>query len=222
MRQTEIEKQAHEPPKNILGNGNSKMIKTEKHFGVKIFNFSIPAGNDKLSGKITCPFADKCLNFCYAKKGAYVWNNTQLALTKRYNATKRNDFSELVIKFLKAKLKRAKKQIYVRIHDSGDFYSPDYFKKWVEIAMELPSVRFYAYTKSHSFIRGMFYPDNLDLIFSEGSKNDELIKPNRERHSRIFDNLEQLESNGYINASEFDLYATKWYSNTNKVGLIIH
>jgi hypothetical protein len=54
---------------NLLGTGNTKLVKTAKEFGVRIFNFSIPAGNDKKSGKITCPFAGSCLKLCYAKRG---------------------------------------------------------------------------------------------------------------------------------------------------------
>lgn len=219
----DIQTKANQLPKDILGSGNSKMNKTAKHFGVKIFNFSIPAGNDKLSGKITCPFAAGCLKFCYAKKGAYAWSNTQLALTQRYNATKRSDFVSLVVGFLNKKLKRANEQIYVRIHDSGDFYSRNYFEKWLAIAGILPNVRFYAYTKSHSFIRNNYeLPDNFDLIYSLGSKNDELINIASERHSQIFDSLDELNSAGYIDASQYDLYATKWHSHTNKVGLLIH
>ena len=35
----------------------------------------------------------------------------------------------------------------VRVHESGDFYSVAYIKKWAAIARALPAVRFYAYTK---------------------------------------------------------------------------
>jgi hypothetical protein len=93
-----------------------------------------------------------------------------------------------------AKVKK-NKQIYVRIHDSGDFYSPTYFAKWLEIARLNPSVRFYAYTKSHSFIRGNFaIPENMDLIFSLGSTKDELINTETERHSKIFQSSEDMEN----------------------------
>ena len=80
--------------KKLLGDSNSKLKKTSEHFDVKIYNFSIPAFNDKLTGKITCPFAIKkivdgvkigCGWFCYAQKGAYNW--IQKALTVRYEAT---------------------------------------------------------------------------------------------------------------------------------------
>jgi hypothetical protein len=204
----------------LLGNGNSKLQKTAKEFGVKIFNFSIPAGNDKKSGKITCPFAGKCIKFCYAKKGMYRFGNVERALTRRYEASKEENFVQTITDEL-TKVKKGK-QIYVRIHDSGDFYSPAYFAKWLEIARLNPIVRFYAYTKSHSFIRGIQLPENIDLIFSLGSTKDELINQETERHSKIFYSSEEMQKAGYTDSSYLDIVATKWVTENKKIGLIIH
>ena len=205
----------------LLGTGNTKLKKTAAEFGVKIFNFSIPAGNDKLTGKITCPFAGKCLFDCYAKKGMYRFSNVERALSKRYEASKEENFVQRITSEL-AKVKPGK-QIYIRIHDSGDFYSPAYFAKWLEIARLNPGVRFYAYTKSHSFIRGKFaIPENFDLIFSLGSKNDELINQETERHSKIFYSMEEMSAAGYTDASYLDLNATKWFTGNKKIGLLFH
>jgi hypothetical protein len=205
---------------NLLGNGNTKLQKTAKEFNVRIFNFSIPAGNDKKSGKITCPFAGSCLKLCYAKRGMYRFGNVERALTKRYEASKEENFVELISNEL-SKVKKDK-QTYVRIHDSGDFYSPTYFQKWLEIARINPSVRFYAYTKSHSFIRGIKLPENFDLIFSLGSKNDELINKDTERHSKIFYSSEEMQEQGYTDSSYLDIVATKWITENHKIGLLIH
>ena len=205
---------------NLLGNGNTKLQKTAKEFNVRIFNFSIPAGNDKKSGKITCPFAGSCLKLCYAKRGMYRFGNVERALTKRYEASKEDNFVELISNEL-SKVKNDK-QTYVRIHDSGDFYSPAYFSKWLEIARLNPSVRFYAYTKSHSFIRGIELPENFDLIFSLGSTKDELIDQETERHSKIFYSSEEMQDQGYTDSSYLDILATKWHTANNKIGLIIH
>ena len=206
---------------NLLGTGNSKLKKTAKEFNVRIFNFSIPAGNDKLTGKITCPFAGSCLSLCYAKKGMYRFGNVERALSKRYQATKEENFVQRITEEL-AKVKKDR-QIYVRIHDSGDFYSPTYFAKWLEIARLNPSVRFYAYTKSHSFIRGNFaIPENMDLIFSLGSTKDELINTETERHSKIFQSSEDMENAGYFDSSYLDINATKWVTENHKIGLLIH
>ena len=205
----------------LLGTGNSKLVKTAKEFGVRIFNFSIPAGNDKASGKITCPFAGSCLSLCYAKKGMYRFGNVERALSKRYEASKESNFVERINTEL-SKVKKDK-QIYVRIHDSGDFYSPAYFAKWLEIAQNNPSVRFYAYTKSHSFIRGNFnLPDNMDLIFSLGSTKDELINQDSERHSKIFQSADEMAAAGYSDSSYLDINATKWVTENHKIGLLIH
>jgi hypothetical protein len=204
----------------LLGTGNSKLVKTAKKFDVKINNFSIPAGNDKKSGKITCPFAGKCIKLCYAKKGAYRWGNVERALTRRYEASKEENFVDRITWEL-SRIKK-NKQLYIRIHDSGDFYSPAYFAKWLEIARLNPTVRFYAYTKSHSFIRGIQLPENFDLIFSLGSTKDELIDQESERHSKIFYSAEEMIDQEYTDASEYDLLATKWFTENNKIGLIIH
>lgn len=207
--------------KKLLGKGNSKLQRTQKKFGVKIFNFSIPAGNDKLTGKITCPFAGKCFeDFCYAREGNYKFNNVQIALSNRHKATRESDFVERINSEL-SKLKN-NKQVYVRIHDSGDFYSPAYFEKWLQIAYNNPNVRFYAYTKSHSFIRGRQLPENMDLIYSLGSKNDQLINLDTERHSKIFQSIEAMDNEGYSDSSYLDLNATKWVTNNHKIGLLIH
>jgi hypothetical protein len=205
---------------NLLGNGNTKLQKTAKEFNVRIFNFSIPAGNDKKSGKITCPFAGSCLKLCYAKRGMYRFGNVERALTKRYEASKEENFVQTITDEL-AKVKKDK-QTYVRIHDSGDFYSPSYFQKWLQIARLNPSVRFYAYTKSHSFIRGIDLPENFDLIFSLGSTKDELIDQETERHSKIFYSSEEMEEQGYTDSSYLDIVATKWLTENNKIGLLIH
>jgi hypothetical protein len=205
---------------NLLGNGNTKLQKTAKEFGVRIFNFSIPAGNDKKSGKITCPFAGSCLKLCYAKRGMYRFGNVERALTKRYEASKEENFVQTITDEL-AKVKKDK-QTYVRIHDSGDFYSPSYFQKWLEIARINPSVRFYAYTKSHSFIRGIELPENMDIIFSLGSTKDELIDQAKERHSKIFYSSEEMQDQGYTDSSYLDIVATKWVTENHKIGLLIH
>ena len=213
--------------KKLLGDSNSKLKKTSEHFDVKIYNFSIPAFNDKLTGKITCPFAIKkivdgvkigCGWYCYAQKGAYNW--IQKALTIRYVATKDDNFIERIINELNGK--RTKKQIYVRVHDSGDFYSPAYLDKWVTIAKALPNIRFYAYSKSHDFFRNITLPDNFDVAFSTGSKLDHKLNKVSERHADIFNSLKELINADYVNASEYDLYATKWFNKSNNVGLIMH
>jgi len=63
----------------------------------------------------------------------------------------------------------------VRVHVSGDFFSPEYFNAWVEVAKNFPRTLFYAYTKSLRHIH-TDVPVNLNLTISKGGKFDNLIK----------------------------------------------
>ena len=194
---------------------NAKMKKTSKENKAKIFNFSIPAYKTK-EGKITCPFADSCVKYCYAQKGNYTrFPVVQQLMEEKYKISKTNSFIPLMNEEI-----RKKKATHVRIHDSGDFYSPAYLNKWVDIATQNKDVIFYAYTKSIKFfIDGLKLPKNLKIIFSEGSKTDNLINVNKHRHARIFKSKELLNASGYINASDNDLKAI---TSNKKVGLVYH
>ncbi len=195
---------------------NSKLKDTSKTMGVRVFNFGIPAYKSA-SGKLTCPFAKDCVKFCYARKGAYTWGNVKPAFEKRYELSKTDEFVDAMIaEILK------KKPDYVRVHDSGDYYSEAYLKKWLMIAELLPDVRFYSYTNSVAMLQKTKLPNNFDIIYSDSGKQVDLIDRAIHRHTRIFDSLEDLEQAGYVNASKSDLYATKWYSNNHRVGLIKH
>ena len=194
---------------------NSKMKKTSLKNNAKIFNFSIPAYKTK-SGKITCPFAAACVKYCYAQKGNYTrFPIVQELMEKKYEISKQNNFNSLMNEEIKKK-----KATHVRIHDSGDFYSVKYLQKWIQIAEFNPSIIFYAYTKSIKFfVNGLLLPDNMKIIFSEGSKTDELINAREHRHARIFKTSEELNAAGYIDASSNDLQAI---TDNKKVGLIFH
>ena len=194
---------------------NSKMKKTSLKNNAKIFNFSIPAYKTK-SGRVTCPFAAACVKYCYAQKGNYTrFPIVQEVQEKKYEISKQNNFNSL----MNAEIKK-KKATHIRIHDSGDFYSVKYLQKWVQIAEFNPSIIFYAYTKSIKFfVDGLLLPDNMKIIFSEGSKTDELINPKTDRHARIFKNIDLLIAAGYIDASANDLQAI---TENKKVGLIFH
>ena len=195
---------------------NSKLKKTSKALGLRVFNFGIPAYKSA-SGKLTCPMADGCVKFCYAKKGAYIWSNVQPAFEKRYQLSKTDDF----IDAMNSEIKR-KKPDYVRVHDSGDYYSKAYLQKWIQIAIHNPDVKFYSYTNMVDMILNTSLPSNYDIIFSDSGKQKHLINERKHRHTKIFTSTSDLLSAGYTDASSVDLMATKWFNDTNKVGLIFH
>ncbi len=196
---------------------NSKLKKTSKALGVRVFNFGIPAYKST-SGKLTCPFADECVKFCYAKKGAYIWSNVQPAFEKRYQITKQDDFvAQMTTEIAK------KKPDYIRVHDSGDYYSKEYLRRWLEIAAIHPDIKFYSYTNCVEMFKSVELPDNYDIIYSDSGKQKAMIDQTVDRHTRIFHSHTELISYGYIDASKIDLHATKWFNkDNNNIGLIAH
>jgi hypothetical protein len=186
---------------------NGKLKKTSKLNGVRVFNFGIPAQD-------TCLWAGECKKYCYASKGAYIWSNVKPAFERRLEATKQDNFPQVMI----AEITKRKVDV-VRIHDSGDFYSREYLHKWFKIMESLPHVKFYAYSKSLPLLKDEKLPDNFTLIKSEGGKRDDLIDASKDRHARIFKTEVELIAEGYANASENDLIAI----GTNpKIGLLAH
>jgi len=186
---------------------NSKLKSTSKATGLRVFNFGIPAQD-------TCLWAGECKKYCYASKGAYIWSNVKPAFERRFDATKQDNFPQVMI----AEIIKRKASV-IRIHDSGDFYSREYLMKWFKIMEALPSVIFYAYSKSLPLLKGEKLPANFTLIKSEGGKRDDLIDPSVDRHARIFKTEAELIAEGYANASENDLIAI---GSNPKIGLIAH
>ena len=197
---------------------NTKIKQTGLFLNKKVFNFSIPAYKSQ-TGKITCPFADKCIKFCYAQKGNYKrFPSVRNGMEKKYELTKQNNFIDLMNKEIKRK-----KPDFIRVHDSGDYYSPKYLNKWLTIAKDNPNVKFYSYTNSIKFVKDLkSIPNNFDFIFSDSGKQVNLINRSIDRHTKIFNNVKDLIKDGYKNASKIDLFATKWFNASNKVGLIFH
>mgnify|MGYP001582905734 CR=1 FL=1 len=193
---------------------NSKLKKTSIENKMRVMNFSLPAYKT-ITGKTVCPFAKDCVKYCYAQKGNYKYPSVIKGLNNRYELSKTADF----VPKMNATI-ILERPTHVRIHDSGDFYSPTYLQKWVTIANDNKEVIFYAYTKSIKFfVDGLTLPKNMKIIFSEGSKTDNLINVNKHRHARIFKTVEELNASGYIDASNNDLQAI---TDNKKVGLVYH
>jgi hypothetical protein len=195
---------------------NGKLKKTSKELGVRVFNFGLPAYKSA-SGKVICPMADSCVKFCYARKGAYIWGNVKPAFEKRYEMSKKDDFVDKMYDEIVKK-----KPDYVRVHDSGDYYSRKYLSKWIDIALLFPEVKFYSYTNMVQLFKDTDLPENFDVIFSDSGKQTHLIDYQLDRYTKIFKSEQELERADFVNASKLDLFATKWFSNNKKVGLIYH
>jgi hypothetical protein len=203
---------------------NSKMRKSGKDSRFRFYNFGIPAFRS-VTGIVTCPMAGRCKDGCYAREGSYKWRVVQEAYEWRLSRTLKSTFVEEIQAEIDRIRVRVGEQVAIRIHDSGDFYSEPYTKKWLEIASNNPSVYFYAYTKMIPLFRrletrGVKLPPNLRVIFSEGGKADHLINPTCDHHSRVFLNINAMGQEGYTDASSDDAVAA--FSDSKRIGLVYH
>jgi hypothetical protein len=201
---------------------NAKIRKSAKKHGIALYNFGIPAYKSK-TGLVTCPAAGTCKIGCYAQQGAYIFGNVAPVFEWRLQVTLDSALFLRVMtdELFEAKRKADKqgKRLVIRIHDSGDFYSVQYWKTWEIIIKRFPDVHFYAYTKQVKLFRTIQTPTNFRLIFSEGGLFDSLI--DRERfHARVFPSPEALEAAGYADASADDLVAG--LGDNPKIGLVYH
>ncbi len=195
-----------------LSTTNSKLMKD----GVASFNL-VPIE--------TCPGAGSCAKYCYADTGSYLrfHKTTMPPRVKNWLASQREDFVPKMIAMIDKEKKKGKIKA-IRVHDSGDFYSPQYIDKWTDIAKAHPDMTFYAYTKSHhpklrERLNELEKLPNFNVVQSFGSKYDHLIDPNKP-HCVVFPSKESMDKAGYADAMETDLTASD--KNNKKVGLYIH
>ena len=207
---------------------NAKIAKSSDDDSI-VYNFGIPAYRSS-EGEITCPAAGRCAKAagCYAMQKTYTWDNVSAAYEMRFQLTKRDDFVDLMVRavqFCEAKALKNGKQMYVRIHDSGDFYNLEYIAKWFQIMQACPSVKFYAYTKQVRVFRKLKnagawqIPLNFTLIYSFGGVFDSEINIHEDRHARVFSTREELELAGYAYTNDNDLIAI---GANKKIGLVYH
>lgn len=182
------------------------------------FNFTLPA-LQSTTGLVTCPNADKCASGCYARMGTYRFSNVAKKHEANLQATLSDDFVPLMINEIQ-KIYSKNKNIKIRIHDAGDFYSAEYLEKWTLIITSLKEVEFYAYTKQVEMMLNAKLPNNFRVIFSLGGKQDNMIDTEKHFHSRVFESIEELTAAGYVDSSENDSVAAT--TANNKIGLVYH
>ncbi len=187
-----------------------------------IYGWTLPAHWQTLTNGEkfnTCPNAGICAAFCYAKNGTYNFSNVRKAHIEKL---------ELVLnepikwKSLMNEELKKKKYIdkYIRIHDAGDFYNIEYALQWIDIANDNQQCIFYAYTKEVDMFKNKLntiIPKNFIVIYSFGGKQDYLIDKNKDRHSDVFYNYNEMIETGYNDIKDDDKQAA---INVNfKVGL---
>jgi len=129
----------------MLSKGNIRM---------KIPTFSLPAIK-------TCKNSNElCRKYCYARKSEKRFKTVVESRKRNLKESKRLGFARKMIK----EIKGIKNQ-YIRIHESGDFYSQWYLNKWFKICRENPNKVFLVYTQM-SNLNWKKKPDNLIVYWT--------------------------------------------------------
>lgn len=113
------------------------LTKGNREMGPEVYLFNLPI-------ILTCrPTLWREKN-CYGKKGNYrrFKGSIERALNKRYELSLSDEFVEIITNEI-----FRRKIPLVRVHVTGDFYSEEYVRKWIQIAANCPQTRFRTTTK---------------------------------------------------------------------------
>lgn len=170
----------YEPEMEIsLSKGNRKL-------GKKVFAFNLLPGDKPISTKDkgqltnvsgTCGgCCEACEGNCYAVRDARYHHNSCIPALAKNTLIMRHNM-EGTFAQLRDRLKSEKAKI-LRYHSSGEIETYDYLLHMVKLAIEMPEVRFYFYTKRFDFMDRYLkecgeLPDNLICNISEWNGNTE-------------------------------------------------
>ena len=133
------------------------------------YSFSIPAQKCITGSKLRLKKNSTCSS-CYALKGRYVFPNVREALFNRLNKMNSlgfNKWTELMTELIS----RKEKSGFFRWHDSGDLQSVDHLAAIVQIARNLPEIKFWLPSREVKIIKDYLkdsgsIPDNLNIRIS--------------------------------------------------------
>lgn len=142
-----------------------------KKTGRACMDFALPT--------ISCREDAPCKKDCYACKGCQQIANVQAAYYRNYRLMMQdiNDlFEQIKFKIIHNGLSQ------FRFFDSGDIPNYEFLIKMIELAKNLPDIKFMAFTKKYELVNkaldeGYELPNNLNIIFSAWDKNWKFDNP---------------------------------------------
>jgi len=158
---------------SYFSEGNKKLIHCGNTYRIRVASF------DLLSG-VTCPAASLCHSEIeivdgkrkvvdYGQFRCYA-TSTEALYPAVYEMRKNNGLlakSDNFINTIHSEIKRLG-LTSVRIHSSGDMFSPEYMKKWIQIARMSPDVEFWGYTKMATYVKFLNAEPNMFFVYSVG------------------------------------------------------
>jgi hypothetical protein len=136
------------------------------------FSFNISAKKCKNGNKLRKIKGSVC-DTCYAFRGNYLWPVVNNAMEKRFSGITHPQWAEAMTTLIREKEKSG----YFRFFDSGDLQSLKMLEDIVQIARNLPNIKFWLPTKEYSIISAYVkkhkqFPENLTVRLSAFMKNE--------------------------------------------------
>lgn len=167
-------------------------IKKKTFYPFPVYEFNLPAG-------WSCPYAKECKikvdketgKFDIIGKGFKCY----AAVAERFPGVRQSRWRNFDLLLKGQQITLPKEATHIRIHGSGDFYSQEYFDKWLEVARNNPKVKFWAFTKSVQFWVNRLgeIPDNFILQASKGGLQDDLIEKYNLKFAEVFTDIEEFK-----------------------------
>ncbi|MCF2531183.1 GP88 family protein [Yinghuangia soli] len=181
---------------------------------IGVWNWSLPAWAGRFpepDGRTynTCPSAGVCRHVCYARHGTYTWP----VVRARHQANLKFVLDEPVRweAEMAGELSAGRfRGAWIRVHDSGDFFSDSYLAAWLRIIRSRPEVNFYAYTKEVARFRAMVEPDppeNFLWVYSYGGTQDAALDSGVDRVADVFPDEPAITEAGWNSQAASDLLA---------------
>jgi hypothetical protein len=162
-----------------------KFQKKKTFYPFPVYEFNLPAGH-------SCPFARDCKGMADRKTGKFTRLGKKYRCyavnAERFPGVRESRWRNFEAMLNHEPIEIPKDATHIRIHSSGDFFSQDYFDKWLEVCRQNPNVKFWAFTKSIGFwVRRLDkVPSNLTLQASKGSHQDHLIDKYNLKYAEVF------------------------------------
>nr|WP_260729182.1 hypothetical protein [Dactylosporangium roseum] len=175
-------------------------------------NWRLPAWAGRLAdGRTynTCPSAGICARVCYARNGTYL----RPVVRVRHQANLMLVLDDLPGWEAAMTIELGRSTFmgrWIRIHDSGDFFSDRYLAAWLRICRARPDVRFYCYTTEVDRFRRLVESDppaNLFWVYSYGGTQDQTLDPAVDRVADVFPDEAAITEAGWSSQEASDLLA---------------
>ena len=182
--------------------GNPVLVKnTTYYWHNPSWEFSLPAG-------ATCPFAKECKVTVGEHCGKFL-NDSQsfrcyAASAERFPAVRNSRWRNYraVLAGIMPDLSEA---THIRIHMAGDFFSQDYFDRWLSVCWSHQATMFWAFTKSLPFwvARLDNIPPNLNLTASRGGTHDFMIERHGLKCATVYPCAEDVPTGVPVDTNDF-------------------